>query len=97
MSVPTLPLTELEALLRAAGDVMRHVPDEVRRHPDVKEGSANFVTAYDVKVQDFLIRALTDLFPDAHFLAEEDEEGERRIGKGYMQQSLPAHVQCLRI
>ena len=83
MSTTSLPLAEIESLLRTAGDVMRHVPEEVRRHPDVKEGSANFVTAYDVKVQELLIRALTELFPGAHFLAEEDDGGERRIGDGY--------------
>ena len=73
----------LETVIRAAGDIMRHVPDEVRNHPEVKEGTANFVTAYDIKVQEFLKEHLTRLFPDAHFFAEEDGESRRTIGDGY--------------
>lgn len=78
-----LPLARMEALIRAAGGIMRSVPDEVRNNPACKEGSANFVTAYDVKVQEFLKAGLTDLFPDAHFFAEEDGESSQTIGEGY--------------
>ena len=62
-----LPLERMEALIREAGAIMRSVPDEVRNNPECKEGSANFVTAYDVKVQEFLKEGLTRLFPDAIF------------------------------
>ena len=78
-----LPLTRMEALIREAGAIMRSVPDEVRGNPVCKEGSANFVTAYDVKVQEFLKAGLTRLFPDAHFFAEEDGESTQTIGDGY--------------
>ena len=78
-----LPLAQMEALIREAGAIMRSVPDEVRNNPECKEGSANFVTAYDVKVQEFLKEGLTRLFPDAHFFAEEDGESSQTIGKGY--------------
>ena len=78
-----LPLTRMEALIREAGAIMRSVPDEVRHNPVCKEGSANFVTAYDVKVQEFLKEGLTRLFPDAHFFAEEDGESTQTIGAGY--------------
>mgnify|MGYP003300200603 CR=1 FL=1 len=54
-----LPLTRMEALIRSAGEIMRSVPDEVRNNPACKEGSANFVTAYDVKVQEFLKEGLS--------------------------------------
>jgi myo-inositol-1(or 4)-monophosphatase len=59
------------------------VPDEVRNNPESKEGSANFVTAYDLKVQNFLKRGLTELFPEAKFFAEEDGESSTTIGEGY--------------
>ncbi len=76
-------LSAIERIIRDAGDLMRHVPDEVRNHPDIKEGSANFVTAYDVRVQQMLKDALSDLFPGAHFFAEEDGESRAAIGAGY--------------
>ena len=78
-----LPTAQMEALIREAGAIMRSVPDEVRNNPECKEGSANFVTAYDVKVQEFLKAGLTELFPDAHFFAEEDGESTQTIGEGY--------------
>ena len=77
------PTAQMEALIREAGEIMRSVPDEVRNNPECKEGSANFVTAYDVKVQEFLKAGLTRLFPDAHFFAEEDGESSQTIGEGY--------------
>ena len=83
MNIPSLPLPEIEALIRAAGDIVRSVPDEVRNNPETKEGSANFVTAYDVKVQEFLKEGLSRLFPDACFFAEEDGVSRQTIGAGY--------------
>jgi len=38
-----------------------------------KEGKANFVTKYDVAVQQFLQERLQKAFPDAAFLGEEGE------------------------
>ena len=38
-----------------------------------KEGTANFVTVYDVKVQDFLIDRISGVVPDAYFFSEEKE------------------------
>ena len=78
-----LPLTRMETMIREAGAIMRSVPDEVRQNPACKEGSANFVTAYDVKVQEFLKTELVKVFPDAHFFAEEDGESQQTIGAGY--------------
>ncbi len=86
MSAPTLSpnlLSSFEAVIRAAGDMMRSVPDAVRDHPVAKEGSANFVTEYDVKVQEFLKAELGVLIPDAHFFAEEDGESRTSLGGGY--------------
>ncbi len=38
-----------------------------------KEGKKNFVTKYDVAVQDFLFKELSKTFPDAEFIGEESE------------------------
>ena len=38
-----------------------------------KEGKKNFVTKYDVAVQDFLFKELGKAFPDAQFIGEEGE------------------------
>lgn len=38
-----------------------------------KEGKKNFVTKYDVAVQDFLFKELGKAFPDAEFVGEEGE------------------------
>lgn len=38
-----------------------------------KPGSANFVTAYDVRVQQVLMEKLTEILPSAKFFAEEKE------------------------
>ena len=78
-----IPEAQIEALIRNAGRIMRRVPDEVRNNPESKEGSSNFVTAYDVKVQEFLKKGLAELFPDATFFAEEDGESRRSLGAGY--------------
>lgn len=65
---------ELLALLREAGKILLSAHEvESENAVSDKAGTANFVTVYDVRVQNFLINALTDLFPDAQFLAEEKE------------------------
>lgn len=76
-------LPKIQSLILLAGEIMRQVPDEVRNNPESKEGSSNFVTAYDVKVQNFLKEGLAELFPDAHFFAEEDGESRRQLEAGY--------------
>ena len=39
----------------------------------VKAGDANFVTKYDVQIQEFLIGSFKSFFPDASFIAEEQD------------------------
>lgn len=62
------------ALLREAGRIMLGAC-EIERDDGVKvkPGTANFVTVYDVKVQEFLMREITALIPSAVFIAEEKE------------------------
>jgi len=46
---------------------------EEEKNVSAKPGSTNFVTVYDVAVQNFLMKRFTEVFPDAVFYAEEKE------------------------
>lgn len=61
-------------LLLKAGELLRTV-DSVGEGITAKSGDANFVTRYDVAVQDLLTENLGRAFPDACFYAEEKENG----------------------
>ena len=69
--------SELEAILRQAGRMELAYSDP---RVMVKEGHANFVTEADVAVQAYLLEALAKQYPQASFLAEEQEE--HRLGAG---------------
>lgn len=63
-------------LLREAGRIMlsAHLAeDNSDGVVSEKSGSANFVTKYDVAVQEFLINGIRELIPGATFIAEEKE------------------------
>lgn len=62
----------LESILREAGEIML-AAQGIERSVREKEGSANFVTAYDVKVQELLKERLLALCPRAHFMGEEGD------------------------
>lgn len=51
----------------------------------VKDGDDNFATEYDVMTQRRLIRELSEIVPDAHFLAEEDsgDSTESAVSEGF--------------
>ena len=75
---------KLNALVREAGAIMleardlEHASDMITEKP----GAANFVTSYDVRVQNFLIDGLSSLFPDAYFFAEEKENDPAQALEG---------------
>ena len=58
--------------MREAGKIMLSA-DRVERSVKEKAGSANFVTEYDVAVQNYLIDKISKLLPEAYFFAEEKE------------------------
>lgn len=72
------------ALLRRAGAVIKEAGDRLSAQ-DVtsKEGSANYVTIYDVQVQRILEAGIRDIFPDCTFLAEEEGEDQNKVGEGW--------------
>ena len=73
---------KIEAIIKEAGKIMLSARYK-NMSVDEKEGVANFVTEYDVKVQKFLKEKFTELIPDASFLAEEGGEDENKVGDGY--------------
>ncbi len=73
----------VEEYVRCAGKMLLKArPDEGSVHK--KEGPANYVTDYDVKVQEYLIERLSALFGDASFYGEEDTKGSAgKVANGY--------------
>lgn len=65
-------LEQMKELARRAGEIMLRAERE-ELHIKNKSGEADFVTAYDVEVQNFLMRELSARFPEAQFLCEEKE------------------------
>ena len=70
-----LPLYEhFISLMRQAGKIILEAHNaNVNESITEKSGTANFVTAFDVRVQEFLINGIKALLPDAVFIAEEKE------------------------
>lgn len=74
---------EIESIVREAGQIIRSAHLE---QSDIhqKDGPANFVTDYDVRIQAFLIERLSAVVQDASFYGEEETEGnEHSVGDGY--------------
>ncbi len=67
---------EVEAIIAAAKEAARIVLGSSLHDEDINEekGKGNFVTKYDVAVQEHLIRALSCAFPEAVFFAEEKRD-----------------------
>lgn len=60
------------AIIKEAGKIMTGSHD-VESVTEVKPGDVNFVTAYDLAVQNFLEREFSALIPGVKYFAEEDE------------------------
>lgn len=73
---------KLISLIKEAGSIMRGVHG-VDNDIAEKSGTANFVTVYDVKVQNFLINGIKELFPSAYFVSEEKENDTEALEKEF--------------
>ena len=61
-------------VLKKAGEIMLSAHGiESENGVTVKPGNANFVTVYDVKIQDYIISEIKKVFTDAVFIAEEKD------------------------
>lgn len=65
----------LNAIIEAVRDAGRIIlsAHDIDAAVSAKEGNGNFVTTYDVKVQQFLQERLLAICPEAHFVGEEEE------------------------
>lgn len=68
-------LEEIKKIVKAAGQIMLNA-HHIQNGVESKQGRANFVTKYDVEVQEFLFRELKKLYPEAAFIGEEDKNRE---------------------
>lgn len=66
-------LQEIIEVVKNAGKIVLTAHD-IQSKVESKEGRANFVTKYDVEVQNFLYKELAKLYPTAAFIGEEDKE-----------------------
>ena len=78
-------LEAILAVIRRAGSFMRSAHDMERQAGaiDEKAGDANFVTVYDVRVQEMLLEELHRVMPDADFFAEEKDNDPAMLAKGH--------------
>jgi len=63
-------------IIREAGRIMLSAHANEERDVSEKGSTANFVTVYDVKIQEFLITEIKKALPTAYFVAEEKENEE---------------------
>ncbi len=79
-----LELTQQMAYRVKACSAIMLEAKHIEKDTIAKEGRANFVTAYDKKVQERLYQDLLELLPEAEFLGEEGEQGQIDVSKGYV-------------
>lgn len=60
-------------IIKEAGKIIKGAHMESADLISEKEGSANFVTVYDVRVQEFLKSEIKVIYPEAVFMSEEQE------------------------
>ena len=68
----------IPGIMRRAAELMLSAHD-VEGAVTVKPGDANFVTTYDVAVEEFLFRALGERLPEAVIIGEEAEENHTEL------------------
>lgn len=66
-------INKISDILIEAGKIMLDACD-IEDNTTQKDGTANFVTTYDITVQHFLYQRLSVLVPGAHFIGEESGE-----------------------
>lgn len=60
----------IEDIMRKAGDIILKAED-ITSKVSMKPGDANFVTAYDIEVEEYLTKKLTEEFPEISIVGEE--------------------------
>ena len=70
-------------IILEAGQIMLSAHADEARDVSEKGSAANFVTVYDVKIQEFLISEIKKAIPSAYFVAEEKESDESALDHEY--------------
>ena len=70
-------------IIKEAGKIIRCAHMESEACVTEKEGNANFVTVYDVRVQEYLKGEIKKAVPDAVFIAEEQENDAEMLASGH--------------
>lgn len=68
-------IEEIIKIVKDAGQIILQAHN-IESGIENKAGRANFVTKYDVEVQNYLYKRLSALLPGAYFIGEEDEKRE---------------------
>jgi len=71
-------ITQIKKIMIDAGKIMTNSHLTVN-DITVKNGDDNFVTAFDIAVQEYLIEKLSELIPEVDFLAEEGKASEQKM------------------
>jgi myo-inositol-1(or 4)-monophosphatase len=65
-------------IITEAGKIMISAIN-IEENTTEKTGTANFVTAYDISVQNFLYDRLSSLLPEARFICEESSDNHTEL------------------
>ena len=76
-------IKSLKNLILHAGEILLSAHDQEKAENVAEKNgdAANMVTKYDVAVQNFLIKEITALIPDAYFIAEEKDNDSDVLNK----------------
>lgn len=73
-------LDKIVEIVKKAGEIYKSAGNDLGI--ENKGSNVNLVTKYDKMIQDFLIKGLTKIIPDAHFLGEEGDDN-KQLTDGY--------------
>lgn len=82
-TVPLIPSAEIAQAAVEAGKMILAADGVRDKHVTAKEGTANFVTGYDLKIQNYLEERLALILPGATFLAEEGGDDLAKPSDGF--------------
>ena len=60
-------IEQVKQIVREASEIIKRASD-IAENTMAKEGTANYVTKYDLEVQKFLMKRLSETFVGCHFI-----------------------------
>ena len=74
-------IEQVKQIVREASEIIKRAGD-IAENTVAKEGTANYVTKYDLEVQKFLMKRLSETFEGCHFIGEEAGCDENPVARG---------------